>query len=459
MSALVSELESINLGDQRLDKRARKVLQQLGSNPSASIPVACGGWSETKGAYRLLGHEDIDPQEILYPHYACSMERIKEHSVVLMLQDTTELDYTGKNDIQGMGPLNYETRRGCYLHPTLAVTPEKLCLGVMDAWIFAREPGSLGKYDTRSLPIEEKESLRWLEGYQRVCERQEELPDTKLVYVADREGDIFEIFAEHVWLRQQGSTPASWLIRARFNRKTNEPDKLWQSVEKTEPLGQIEFDVPASSKRKARHVTQTLRAYRTVLSPPYRKGKKLPQAEVTIVLAREESPPKGEKALEWFLVTSEEVENLDQAAQICQWYLCRWQIEIFFKVLKNGCKVERLQLEKCERIEVALSFYLIITWRILFLIALGKECPELPADAVFEKEEWQTAYLVAKRQQPPNEPPSLYEMICIIAGFGGFLKRKGDGFPGPQPLWIGLQRVLDFSFGIQAYQQAEKRCG
>ena len=154
-----------------------------------SIPTACGGWPETKAAYRLFDHEQVDGQKILEPHYTCSEERIRQHPIVLCIQDTTELDYTGKGDIEGLGPLNYETRKGLYLHPTLAVTPDRLCLGVLDAWILVREPGSLGKIDTSTAPIEEKESVRWLEGYQRTCELQESVPGTQLIYVADREAD------------------------------------------------------------------------------------------------------------------------------------------------------------------------------------------------------------------------------------------------------------------------------
>ena len=127
----------------------------------------------------------------------------------------------------------------------------------------------------------------------------------------------------------------------------------------------------------------------------------------------------------------------------------------FFQNLKSGCKVEELQLEKEEGIEVGLSLYMIIAWRILFLIMLGRECPELPCNAVFDDEEWRAAYVVSKRKPPPDQPPSLNDMIRIIAGFGGFISRKGDGFPGPQTIWIGLQRVGDFTQGIQVMRDSE----
>ena len=144
MSALIAEFEGLELGDVRLNRRARKVLARLGDKPTASIPAACGGWDETRAAYRLFDHDNVTAQQVLEPHYQASQKRMAEHRQVLCIQDTTELDYTGKSDIEGLGPLNYETRRGLYLHPTIAVTPERLCLGAIDAWSWSREPGSLG---------------------------------------------------------------------------------------------------------------------------------------------------------------------------------------------------------------------------------------------------------------------------------------------------------------------------
>lgn len=180
MSSLAEELNTIKLGDQRLNRRARRVLEKLYAKPGASIPVAGGGWAETKAAYRLFDQPGVTAQQILEPHYRASAERMAAHEVVLCIQDTTELDYTGKT-IAGMGPLNYENRQGLYVHPTVAVTPERLCLGVLDAWNWARESGSLGAKGGSQRPIEEKESIRWLEGFQRVNELAAPLPNTQRV--------------------------------------------------------------------------------------------------------------------------------------------------------------------------------------------------------------------------------------------------------------------------------------
>jgi hypothetical protein len=204
MSDLEAELQTIDLGDQRLNRRARRVLAKLGAQPQASMPRACGGWDETRAAYRLFEHPNVTAQQVLEPHYRCREQRIRQPPVVVCGQDTSELDDTGKGDMEGLGPLNYETRRGWYLPPTLAVTPQRLCLGVLEAWSWAREPGSLGE-DKGPRPIEEKERVRWLEGYQRVCKLPEQTPETPLIYVGDREADRYEILAERQRAEQSPS--------------------------------------------------------------------------------------------------------------------------------------------------------------------------------------------------------------------------------------------------------------
>jgi hypothetical protein len=451
MSSLAEELTTIDLGDQRLNRRARWVLEALYRKPGSSISAACGGWKEVKGAYRLFEQEAVTAQQILEPHYQSSAERMAAHPVVLCVQDTTELDYTGKQ-IDGLGPLNYETRQGLYMHPTLAVTPERLCLGVLDAWNWVREPGSLGQSVGSHRPITEKESIRWLEGYQRVNELAAQLPDTQLVYMADREADIYELFAEGEQARAAGLRSADWLVRGAQDRclSDEQDEKLKAAVRKAQPISEIEFDLPSRQGGPARHVRQSLKVTTVRLKPPYRVGYTLEPVTVTVLLAEEIDPPSGQPPLTWLLLTNRSVTTAEHAAELLSWYLCRWQIELFFKILKSGCKVEELQLRTLDRLEPALALYLIIAWRILYLTRLGRTCPELPCDAVFADEEWHAAYIVTHRQPPPETPPSLNEMIGMIAAFGGFLNRKGDGFPGSESLWIGLTRCHDFVIALQA---------
>ena len=186
------------------------------------------------------------------------------------------------------------------------------------------------------------------------------------------------------------------------------------------------------------------------LRPPQRKGCSLEPRYVTVVVTEEIKPPKGEEPITWILLTNLPATSKKQALEKVQWYLCRWEIEIYFRVLKSGCKIEKLQLERKERIEPALSMYMIVAWRVMYLTMLGRQCPDLPCDLVFEKEEWQAVYLVATQKAPPQEPPTINTILRMLAGFGGFLDRKCDGEPGPQTIWIGLQRSRDFVLALQA---------
>lgn len=194
------ELNAIDLGDGRLNRRARILLQQLAERPERSIPAACQGWAETQAAYRFFSNEKVTAEGVLLAHVEAVLERARQHAVVICVQDTTELDFTSRPQTQGLGPLTYEAALGLYLHPTVAFTCERVCLGVLDLWTWARDAQTHGTKDRASRasrPIEEKESFRWLEGYRRICGLQKEIGETtRLVYVADRESDLFELFHE-----------------------------------------------------------------------------------------------------------------------------------------------------------------------------------------------------------------------------------------------------------------------
>ena len=433
------ELSTIDLGDGRLNRRAHKLLKRLGDDPQASLPKACRGWSELQAAYRFSANERVEWHKILQPHWEQAERRMQGEAVVLCIQDTTELDFSTQKHIEGLGPLSYAAQHGMYLHPTLAVTPERIPLGVLDAWMWSRDPETHGR-DKAHLR-EDKESVRWLEGYERVSELAERLPETQVVYVADRECDIYAFIHQ----AQQSGLKAQWLIRAQHNRVIEGGEKLWDEVERSPILGQITFKLPGSKKRKAREVVQTLQAQRVTLTP---KGKA--PVTVTAIVAKELTPPPGEEALTWRLLSSLPAETLEQAAKLIDWYRCRFQIEVFFRIYKSGCKVEALQLGAVERLEPMLALYLIVAWRVMWLTMLGRECPDLPCDAVFDESEWQAVFIVAEKRPPPPTPPALNTLILMVASFGGYLGRKGDGPPGAEAIWTGLQRVRDFAIGIQA---------
>ena len=339
MSWSEHEFSGADLGDARLKKRLMLISNTLSNAPEASIPGACGSWGETQGTYRFLSHAD-DPdhplgwEHILTPHSDATVERMREFPLLLCLQDTTELNFNGQQ-IKGLGPLSYESQRGMYLHPTYVVTPNHEPLGVLDLWMWTREPK-----DSDGNRPGLKESRRWTEGYERVAERAEELPGVRLVYVADRESDLFELMHR----AHELGHPADYVLRSKHDRALPEGGRLWASVKSDEPMGQIEFKMPARNNQPERTVRQQIWVRTCQIS-----GGKKCTLTVTCVIACEINPPEGVKPLEWRLLTNRSVETLGQAMEIIDWYRCRWDIEVFFHVLKNGCRVEALQLEyTCE---------------------------------------------------------------------------------------------------------------
>ncbi|MFJ4293625.1 IS4 family transposase [Cupriavidus sp. NPDC089707] len=419
-----TEFAQLDLGDARLDKRARTLMERFAADPMASVPKACRGWGETMGAYRFFGNDSVDWRDILAPHWQQTQRRMQAESVVLCLQDTTELDFNGQGAI-GLGPLSYEAQRGMYLHPTYAVTPQREPLGVLDAWMWAREKRD--KFGKRGGP---KESLRWIEGYERIAEMVAELPGTRLVYVADREADLMALLLR----AQELDTPADWLIRAAHNRCLPDGEKLWQRTGSGKPVGEIAFTMGSRHGVKARTVRQQLWMQRVEL--PAGKGKTV---AATSIIAREFDVPAGVKPIEWRLLTNRVADSLDEAIELIDWYRARWEIELLFNILKNACRVEALQLSAIERLERALAMFMIVAWRIAHLMRLGRTCPHLDADLFFDPDEIRGAYLLTSVKQPAK--PTLNEVLRLIARLGGFLGRKSDGERGVKTIWLGLKEV------------------
>ena len=294
MKWVAEELETINLGDERRNRRAIRLMEQLAQQTTGSIPTACAEWSQTQAVYRFLGNEAFDWQDLLAPHWRCTEQRMAQQPVVLCLQDTTELNFNGQQ-IKGLGPLSYEHQRGMYLHTTYIVTPERAPLGVFDAWMWARQPKDKV---TGQRPADIPESERWKDGYLRVVDAAKRLPDTRLVYVADREADIVD------WMSRAEDLghPADWLVRAKHNRVLPDQKKLWPTVLEERPLGQVSFTLPSGRGRKARSVVQALYAKQVQIRR--NQSKNGGTITVTCLIAREIDAPAGVKPIEWRLLTS-----------------------------------------------------------------------------------------------------------------------------------------------------------
>jgi len=411
-------------------------METMAVTPTAGVPKACNGWGETMAAYRFFDNASVEWQAILEPHWQQTEQRMANQSVVLCLQDTTELDFNGQR-AHGLGPLSYEAQRGMYVHPTYAVTTAREPLGILDVWMWARE-----LRDATGQRGGPKESLRWIEGYERLAELALCLPATRLVYVADREADMLPLMAR----AQQLVCPVDWLVRAKHNRCLPNSEKLWPHATEGAPIGEIEFVLAARPGSKARIVRQQLWARRVELSAG--KGEVM---AATCIVASEVGAPTGIKPVEWRLLTKRVAATGAEVAELIDWYRARWEIEMLFNVFKNGCKVEELQLGTIERIERALALYLVVAWRIAYLMRMGRTCPDLDAKLFFDLDEIQAAYLLNKQLAPPV--PKLNEVLRMIARVGGFLARKGDGEPGVKTIWEGLRDVRSSAHTLKALRE------
>lgn len=444
-----NETKTADLGDKRLNHRMGLILDEFSKHPQASIYAAAKGHKEMVAAYRFLDNAQTDEKSVLAAHRDATLERMAAYKRVLVVHDTTEADFSGREPIPGAGYLEGEHSQGFYMHPLIALTEERLCLGTLWVKIWARPEYGIKETRVHRL-TEEKESVRWLEGYWQACEAARQLPGTQVISITDAEGDTYE----HVALRDLEEGPrADYIIRACQDRRTDSfTENLWSVALKSPVLGKVEVRVSKHDQTPARTARVTVQAGQVTLWPPNRKPEEQ-QLPVTLyfVLAREPHPPKGVERIEWLLLTSLPVTNLEEALNVLKYYTCRWEIEIFFRVLKTGCQIERLQLASAERLRPAFALYMIVTWRILYLTMLGRSDPGLRCDIVLDPSEWKSVWVVTKKKPVPKKPPSLQVMVRLIATLGGFKGRKSDGEPGPQAMWDGMCRMHDLAWAWDTF--------
>lgn len=451
------ETAASSMQDIRHKDRLRRVLQRLSDQPTQSIPGACQQWSDTLGVYRFLDNPRVDQHRILSGHQASTIERIGAEKVVLVVQDTTFLEYGVTRSKPGFGTMKETEHEQYLLHPTVAFTPQRLNLGVLEAKLWQRPEQRVGHLRA-SKPIEEKESYRWLESYRAACQVQRACPETLIVNVADREGDIHEVFLEAT--SEPKEEKAEFLIRAKCNRRIAKGDEnsyLWEEMQAARSLGRLAIDLPPAPGRKARRVNLTVKAKPVTFNRARRPGGMLPPARVWAVYVKEIRAPKGESPIEWMLLSSVPAEDFEQAQRLVDWYRCRWEIELYFRILKQGCKIEQLRLETDRRLLNAITVYLIIAWRIHVLTMASRSYPDLSCERFFEPTEWQTIYLMQTRKPPPKKPPTLRTMTRYLAQLGGFLARKHDGEPGTKTIWQGYQRLNDYMSAIELSRAVECR--
>jgi len=433
------EFGGARLGNKRLRERLLTLARDFYARPQANLPQACQTRARTKAAYYFFQHPDTGMDALLAPHYEATRQRVATAPLVFAVQDTTFLNYGTHPETDDLGPIGSDKKStlGLVLHSTLAFNAQGTPLGLLDVQAWARDPAQFGKRSQRKkLPLEKKESVKWLKSLRQVAEVQRRTPGTRLVLVGDREADIYELF--HAAGAEENGPRL--LIRAQRDRlRTEGQEHLWPWLAQQAGAGVQEVRVPRRGAQPARVARLGVRFARVTLRPPH--GKK-PLGELTLwaVLAQEVEEPRGVKPLRWMLLTTCPVENFAAACEKVHWYTLRWGIEVYHRTLKSGCRIEQRQLGKAQRLEACLAIDLVVAWRIFHLAKLGREIPDVPCTEYFEDAEWKAllAY-VTRNPTPPAQPPSLREAMRMVATLGGFLGRKSDGEPGTQTLWLGLQ--------------------
>ena len=443
------EFGRVQFFDERLKRRLFTLAADFFAQPGELIPqVSDGSAAKTKAAYRFLRNPQVDMQKLLRPHVESTIERIRSHRVILAVQDTTTLNYTA-HPAEGVGPINTteDSAVGLILHDTMAFTPEGTPLGLLNVQCWARDPEEAGKrYLRYELPIEEKESFKWLVSYRAVAEVQKLCPDTLLVSVGDREADVYELFHEAA----QDPQGPRLLVRAERSRnrkieQEGEKAKLWPRMEAGRIAGTLQVAVPRRDSRPARTAKLEVRFAQVVLTPP--KRIKASPLRVWAVYAREvDYPAQVKEPIDWMLLTTVKTESFEEACQRLSWYSRRWGIEVYHRTIKSGCRIEDRRLEDADTLEACLAIDLVVAWRVHWLTWVGREKPDTPCDRILKEEEWRVLSAWATGTLAERAPRA-QEATRWIGKLGGWLARGKQDHPGTTCMWRGLLRLQNMAQG------------
>jgi hypothetical protein len=370
------ELASADFGDARLTKRLIRIVSAKLAKPTASIPQASGDWAATKASYRFFDSTHVTAEAIRAAHRDASLKRISEHEAILVLQDTTELNYSDHPNTTGLGHLDHAKCQGLKVHSGLATTLDGVPLGLLHQTVWARDAATKGQKPRRR-PQAAKESQRWLTTFAAV--QQSVPPSTQLIVVADREANIYPLF-----IAPRDARP-ELLVRASYDRCLVGGSSMQKEAAKVEWRGSRSITIPGNSNRPLRTAMVAIGWTSVEMEPPrdYPKPASAPRPRVQLVVVEERNPPAGAKPLRWLLWTTLSVERWDDAVRIVGYYRLRWLIERYHFVLKSGCGIEELQLETGERLSRALAVCCVVAWRLLWLTYEARETPEESGAKVF----------------------------------------------------------------------------
>lgn len=436
------------LRDERLERRLQSIGRDFFAHPTMSIPQACGSKAKTKAVYRFFDHARVNMHSVLQGHYQATARRARKEKLILAVQDTTDLNYSLHPKTELLGPIcDKEGTIGMLVHDTMAYTVQGTALGLIDVQCWTRDPEVKRTDQERyELPIEQKESYKWLASWKAAVRLQEQCPESTVISMGDREADIYELLVE-----ANKEPKAKLLVRAEQQRRVHTEEEgglanVWEWMANRPVDGILPLELPRTAKRKARSARLEVRYAEVQLQAPKRKPQ-LGAVRGWVVTAVEVAAPPGQEALEWRLITTLEVKSLGQALEVIEHYTQRFQIEVFHRTLKSGCKIEERQLGNAERIEGCLAIDMVVAWRIVHLTKLGREVPDVPCTVFFEEAQWKALVaFVTREARAPDQPPTLREATRMMAmRLGGFLGRKCDGEPGTETIWKGLQRLDDIT--------------
>jgi hypothetical protein len=444
-----NELSDLRTGDKRIDSRLIQLLSDFYNNPLANIPEACEDKTKIKATYRLLGNSRVCFDDILDSHYEATAERCMGEDIILAAQDSTFLDHTSHKKTSGLGHINTkpDKSQGLVVHDTMAFNKKGTPLGLIDVLCWSRPENSLVE-NIPNRPIEEKESYKWLRSYKAASLLQSRNRHSTVVSMGDRESDIYELFAEY----ENTAKGAQLLLRSERSRNRKIIDEasgvvseLWNVIPNIVSTKKLNIKIPANAVTPSRIAKVSLRHKAITLHPPNGKNY-LPKINAWAVYAKEDDPVDPENYLEWMLITTLPVNNDEDANKMITYYSKRWGIEIYHKVMKSGCGVEKRQVNTADKLKRVLALDMIVAWRIFYLTKIGRETPKLPCTVYFEDCDWKALVCFSnKTNTPPQYPPSLSEATRLVAKLGGFIDRASDGYPGNEVIWRGLERLSDIS--------------
>lgn len=432
----VKDFPHIDFGDVRRNERFATIINNVSSQPGASIPKQNKSWYDAKATYEFFKNKEVSIQALQKTMMQYGLTKVADEMTLLIAHDISNISY---NDLQaeGLGYLDNKDGHGILCYSSIAATTDGLPLALLYQHTWTRPMEQLGKSSKRKqLLFEDKESYRWYEGMTEV----NKLLDDKVhkIHIADREADVYELFFHAFEFN------TDLLIRARHNRSLSNGSHLWSSIAEQPSSATILLDIPDKTGRKKIKVAAEVRYHQVEILRPQHNNNSYESVTLTAIEIREKnSEQKNEEdSIHWKLLTTLEINSTTDVLQCVKWYTYRWLIERFHYILKSGTKIEELQLKDAECLQKAIAVYSMAAFRVMQLVYESRHHPEVSCEAVLTKAQWITLYmLIHNNNKIPEQPPSLQQAVRWIGRLGGHLGRKSDGPPGLKTVWQGYQQL------------------